>query len=312
MKAKYINPFTDFGFKKIFAEEASKPLLIDFLNALLPQQSNIIDLTFKNTEQLGHTEADRKAIYDIYCENEKGEKFIVELQKAKQNYFFDRTIYYSTFPISSQALKGNWNYNLKAVYCIGLLDFKFNDYPSENDKNEVVHVHTLKNQYNEQVYKKLTYIYLEMPNFTKSENELVTRLDKWLYFIKNLEDFQSIPEIFKNEVVFVEAIEKAELSKMNESDQRNYFVGLKAYRDYYASFETAQNDGLEEGLKKGMEIGIKEGKEIGIKEGITEGIKEGIKEEKMAIAKKALKKGMDMEDVMELTGLTEKEIKNIL
>lgn len=128
MKAKYINPFTDFGFKKIFGEEASKPLLIDFLNALLRQTHQIIDLNFKNTEQLGQTEADRKAVYDIYCEDENGEKFIVELQKAKQNYFKERTIYYSTFPIREQAERGEWNYNLKAVYCIGILDFTFDDY----------------------------------------------------------------------------------------------------------------------------------------------------------------------------------------
>ncbi|MET3047565.1 PD-(D/E)XK nuclease family transposase, partial [Flavobacterium covae] len=82
MKAKYINPFTDFGFKKIFGEEASKILLIDFLNALLPEYDQIKELSFKNTEQLGQSDLDRKAIYDIYCENEKGEKFIVELQKA--------------------------------------------------------------------------------------------------------------------------------------------------------------------------------------------------------------------------------------
>ena len=106
MKAKYINPFTDFGFKKIFGEEAGKPLLIDFLNALLPQQNKIADLNFKNTEQPGQKDADRRAVYDIYCENENGEKFIVELQKAKQNYFNERTIYYSTFPIREQAEKG--------------------------------------------------------------------------------------------------------------------------------------------------------------------------------------------------------------
>ena len=99
MKAKYINPFTDFGFKKIFGEEASKPLLLDFLNALLPQQNNISSLYLKNTEQLGQTEADRKAIYDIYCETENGEKFIVELQKAKQNYF-QRLIYWQHSPVS--------------------------------------------------------------------------------------------------------------------------------------------------------------------------------------------------------------------
>ncbi|MCU0450850.1 MAG: Rpn family recombination-promoting nuclease/putative transposase [Bernardetiaceae bacterium] len=128
MKARFVNPFADFGFKKIFGEEASKPPLIDFLNALLPEASKITDLAFKNTEQLGAAEADRKAIYDIYCENEKGEKFIVELQKAKQNFFKERTIYYSTFPIREQAEKGEWNYDLKAVDCVGILDFTFDDY----------------------------------------------------------------------------------------------------------------------------------------------------------------------------------------
>ena len=200
MKAKYLNPFTDFGFKKIFGEEASKPQLIDFLNSLLPERDQIVELTFKNNEQLGFTPYDRKAIYDIYCENQNGEKFIVELQKAKQNYFRERTIYYSTFPIREQAEKGIWNYNLKAVYCIGVLDFTFDDYESEPERSEVVHTINLKNQHGKVFYDKLTYIYLEMPNFKKEEHELATRLDKWLYFIKNLEDFQNIPELFKDEV----------------------------------------------------------------------------------------------------------------
>ena len=106
MKARFVNPYTDFRFKKIFGEEASKPLLIDFLNALLPERAKIIDLTFKSTEQPGLTDIDRNAIYNIYCENDRGEKFIVELQKAKQNYFKERTVYYSTFPIRDQAEKG--------------------------------------------------------------------------------------------------------------------------------------------------------------------------------------------------------------
>ncbi|HEX8461968.1 MAG TPA: Rpn family recombination-promoting nuclease/putative transposase, partial [Segetibacter sp.] len=172
MKAKYLNPFTDFGFKKIFGEEASKPLLLDFLNALLQNQQKIIDLSFKNTEQLGLTALDRKAIYDIYCENERGEKFIVELQKAKQNYFRERTIYYSTFPIREQAEKGEWNYDLKAVYCIGILDFTFDDYVSEPEKSEVIHTVRLKDQNGKTFYEKLTYIYLEMPNFNKTADEL--------------------------------------------------------------------------------------------------------------------------------------------
>jgi predicted transposase/invertase (TIGR01784 family) len=246
MKAKYLNPFTDFGFKKIFGEEASKPLLIDFLNALLPSNDKIIDLTFNNNEQLGQTDLDRKAIYDIYCENEKGEKFIVELQKAKQNYFKERTIYYSTFPIREQAEKGDWNYNLKAVYCIGILDFTFDDYETELEKSEVVHTVRLKNQNGKVFYDKLTFIYLEMPNFNKLENELETRLDKWLYFIRNLEDFQTIPSIIADEV-FKQAFEKAEIAKFGQAELDSYEYSLKVFRDNKATYNYAIDSAFDQG-----------------------------------------------------------------
>ena len=271
MRAKYINPFTDFGFKKIFGEEASKPLLIDFLNALLPQTNKIIDLNFKNTEQLGQTDADRKAIYDIYCENENGQKFIVELQKAKQNYFKERTIYYSTFPIREQAEKGEWNYNLKAIYCVGILDFTFDDYENEPEKSEVVHTIKLKNQNGKTFYDKLTYIYLEMPNFKQTEEQLKTRLDKWLYFIKYLEDFQTIPTIFKDEV-FTQAFEKAELAKFGQAELDNYENSLKTYRDLKGVIDTAFDEGKIEG--------------------------------KIEVAKKMKLKGLSSSDISDLTGLS--------
>lgn len=101
---KYINPFTDYGFKKIFGEEPNKDLLLDFLNELLwNEQGEIKSLSYIKNEQLGTTGLDRRAIFDLYCENERGEKFIVELQKARQDFFKDRTVYYSTFPIREQA-----------------------------------------------------------------------------------------------------------------------------------------------------------------------------------------------------------------
>jgi len=278
MKAKYINPFTDFGFKKIFGEEASKPLLLDFLNALLPQKNKIIDLTFKNTEQLGQTEPDRKAIYDIYCENESGEKFIVELQKAKQNYFKERTIYYSTFPIREQAEKGEWNYNLKAVYCVGILDFTFDDYENEPEKSEVVHTIKLKNQNGNIFYDKLTYIYLEMPNFKKAEDGLKTRLDKWLYFIKHLEDFQTIPTIFKDEV-FIQAFAKAELAKFIPAEIESYERSLKIFRDNKAVYDYAKETAFDEG--------------------------------KIEVTRNLKLLGVDIETILKSTGLTKDEINKL-
>jgi predicted transposase/invertase (TIGR01784 family) len=286
MKAKYINPFTDFGFKKILGEEASKPLLLDFLNALLPENDKIATLSFKNSEQQGQTEFDRKAIYDIYCENEKGEKFIVELQKAKQNYFKERTIYYSTFPIQEQAEKGEWNYNLKAVYCIGVLDFTFNDYESEAEKSEVIHTIKLKNQNGKTFYDKLTYIYLEMPNFKKTEADLISRTDQWLYFIKHLEDFQTIPAIF-NDDIFSKAFEKAEIAKYGAIELENYENSLKVYRDLKGVIDTAFDEGILEGKLAGKLAG------------------------KLEIARSLKTLGVSIEIIMEATGLTRDEIEKL-
>ena len=307
MKAKYINPFTDFGFKKIFGEQASKELLIDFLNALIPQANKIIDLNFKNTEHLGQKELDRNAIFDIYCENQSNEKFIVELQKAKQNYFRERTIYYSTFPIREQAEKGEWNYNLNAVFCIGILDFKFNDYESEPEKSEVVHTIKLKNQHGNTFYEKLTYIYIEMPNFNKLEENLSSRLDKWLFFIKNLEDFQSIPSIFSDEI-FEKAFEKAELAKFGQEEMDKYESSLKLYRDLKGVIDTAFIEGRSEGKIEGLEEGRQEGLEEGRLEGLEEGRLEGLQEGKYNMAKLLKDNGVQIQLIIQITGLTREEI----
>ncbi|MGB1283101.1 MAG: PD-(D/E)XK nuclease family transposase, partial [Polaribacter sp.] len=96
-KERYINPLTDFGFKKLFGTEPNKLLLIDFLNQILPDRQ-IKDLSYSSQEKQGLTELDRKAIFDLYCIGDNGERFIVEMQKAKQNYFKDRSVFYASFP----------------------------------------------------------------------------------------------------------------------------------------------------------------------------------------------------------------------
>ena len=131
LKDKYINPLTDFGFKKLFGTEPNKALLIDFLNQILPKRHQIKNLNYSRNEQLALKELDRKAIFDLYCIGVSGERFIVEMQKAKQNYFKDRSIYYSSFPIQEQAQKGDWNYELDPVYTIGILDFIFDDHETD-------------------------------------------------------------------------------------------------------------------------------------------------------------------------------------
>jgi hypothetical protein len=184
---KYINPFTDYGFKRLFGEEPNKDLLLDFLNTLLrDEQGEIVELTYLKNEVLGHSGLDRKAVFDLYCTNDKGEKFIVKLQKTKQKFFKDRTLYYSTFPIREQAIKGSeWNFELKKVYLVAILDFVFEDDESEPEKYRY-NVKLSDIETHKVFYDKLTFIYLEMPKFNKTIDELENRFEKWMYVLKNL------------------------------------------------------------------------------------------------------------------------------
>ncbi|MCI5130125.1 MAG: Rpn family recombination-promoting nuclease/putative transposase [Candidatus Electrothrix sp. EH2] len=239
---KYINLFTDFGFKKLFGTEFNKPLLIDFLNELIGRETGTIkDLTFLTTEQLGRSQADRQAIFDIYCENENGEKFIVELQKAKQNYFKDRSIYYSTFPIQQQAKRGDWNFKLKAVYTIGILDFVF-DEDKEDDQVVYRKIQLMDADSGRVFYDKLTYIYLEMPKFRKTEDELETHFDKWLYVLKNLHLLTARPKKLQ-ERIFRQLFEQAEIAQFSEQEYQDYENSLKYYRDLKNSIDTAFDEG---------------------------------------------------------------------
>ena len=280
---KYINPFTDYGFKRLFGEEPNKDLLLDFLNELLKEeQGQIKDLTFLKNENLGASEVDRKAIFDIYCENEKGEKFIVELQKTKQSFFKDRTLYYSTFPIRDQARRADWNYELKAVYTVAILDFVFDEDKAEPDKYR--YDVKLTDQETKQVfYDKLTFIYLEMPKFNKTVEELETRFDKWLYVIRNLNRLDRVPDKLR-EQIFDKLFETAEIARFTPEQVRSYEDSLKYYRDLKNSLDTAREEGMIEGIEKGIEKGIEQ------------------------VALNMLKRGIPVEIISDTTGLTEQEI----
>jgi predicted transposase/invertase (TIGR01784 family) len=256
LQDKYINPFTDYGFKKLFGTEINKDLLIDFLNQVLPERHHIQDLSYTPTEKLGATETDRKAIFDLYCTSPSGERFIVEVQKAKQNYFKDRSVYYSTFPIQEQAKKGNWDYQLAAVYTIGILDFVFDD---DRHMEQVRHEVKLKDQHCQVFYDKLTFIYLEMPNFKKTEAELETNFDKWMYVLKHLPYLQNRPAALQ-ERIFQKLFEAAEIARFAPEEKARYEESLKYYRDLKNVVDTSFEEGREEGktevILKSHEAGL--------------------------------------------------------
>ncbi len=242
LQDKYINPFTDFGFKKLFGSEPNKDLLIDFLNQVLPSQRRIRDLTYAKHEHLGQTDLDRKAIFDLYCIGENGEHFIVEMQKAKQNYFKDRSVYYASFPIQEQGQRGGWDFQLSEVYMVGILDFVFDE---DQEEALVRHEVQLKDQHCRVFYDKLTFIYLEMPNFTKTEAELETTFDKWMYVLKHLPDLERRPQVLQ-ERVFEKLFSVAEIAKFTPEERQGYEQSLKYYRDLKNVIDTSYMEGRAE------------------------------------------------------------------
>ena len=294
--SRYINPYTDFGFKRLFGEEANKDLLIDFLNAFLPEKHRVKTLQFRNTEQRGEIVVHRKAVYDIFCEGENGEHFIVEMQQSEQNWFKDRAIFLSTFPIRDQAVPGKeWSFELKAVYLIAVLGF---EYDKNEERRKLKRSVQLKDQDGDLFYDKLEFIFLQMPLFTKTESELKTREDKWYYFLKNLSSFEHIPDILQ-EPVFERAFATAEVARMNKNELRRYEESLIVYWDNYSVLETA--------LAKGKAAGIAEG----IAKGTAEGIAKGRAERDIEIARNMKRKGLDHAFIAEMTDLSPEEIEQL-
>ena len=281
---RYINPYTYFGFKMLFGTEMNKELLISFINSLLSGKEVIRDLTYLNTEHLGTSEADRRAVFDVYCENERGEKILIEMQRGEQQFFKDRSLYYATFPIREQGEKGEWDYRLKAVYVIGILNFKFD---SEDD-NYFHHEVQLMDVCTKQVfYDKLTFIYLEMPKFNKSEDELVTMFDKWLFVLRNLSRLMARPAALQDRI-FTRLFEAAEIAKFTKEQYEAYEESLKVYRDWQNTIVTAE----QKGMAKGM----------------AEGIAKGRMEQNIANARSMKLAGLDYEIISQVTGFSKDEI----
>ncbi|WP_294545414.1 Rpn family recombination-promoting nuclease/putative transposase [uncultured Bacteroides sp.] len=248
LRERYVNPYTDFAFKLLFGTDLNKEILIGFLNALFNGKQVIKDVTYLNTEHLGSREADRRAVFDVYCENEKGEKFLIEMQKGEQQFFKDRSIYYATFPIREQAIKGDiWNYELKAVYIIGILNFTFDDVASSSFHHEVKLMETGTH---EVFYDKLNFVYLEMPKFNKTEQELETLFDKWMFVLKNLARLMERPAALQ-ERVFNRLFEAAEIAKFSPEKLYAYEESLKVYRDWNNVIDTATQKGEARGRAEG-------------------------------------------------------------
>lgn len=301
LKELYIDPRTDFGFKFLFGTPMNKDLLIGFLNALFHGTHTITDLTYLNGEQLGIHKEDRRAIFDVYCEAENGEKFIVEMQNVFQQFFKDRSVYYSTFPIREQAQRGEWDYRLEAVYTVGILNFVFDE--DKNSKDYYHHEVKLMDVNTKKVfYDKLTFIYLELPKFTKTEHELETLFEKWVFVLKNLSRLLERPAALQ-ERVFNRLFEAASIARFTPKQLREYEDSVKAYRDIVNAVNTARIEGREEGREEGWEKGREDG--------LEEGIAKGERKKQIEIARQMRTDGIPMDAILKYTGLSEQDINEL-
>ena len=286
--AKYINPFTDVGFKRIFGQELSKPLLLDFLNSLFEGEKHIANLTFLDKEQPALFEEDRSLIYDIYCETDDGEKIIVEMQNKSQPFFKNRSIYYVSESIARQGERGSaWNYAIDSVYLVAFLNFSPIDFKKQFRTDVVLAEKGTKEQFSD----KLRMIFLQLPLFTKEADECENQVERWIYLLKNMETLNRLPWAAQS-AVFQKLESIADVGGMTRAERLQYDEALKKYRDTISVFEGVRLEGLAEGR--------------------MEGRMEGRANEKKETIRRLLASGASVDIISIATGMPEVDVRHII
>ena len=299
--SRYINPFTDWGFKRLFGQEFSKDLLISFLNDLFEGEFHIQNVTFKDKEQLADTKDLRGCIYDVFCETDDGKHFIVEMQNNRTVNFVNRTLCYASKAITSQREKEKTKdeptfYELVPVYVVSFMNFLPH---AEDEVSEFKTDVMLREKGSEEAFTdKLRFIYLNLPLFKKKAEECVTDFEKWIYVLKHMATLERIPfetqkKIFKRlaEVADSRCLSKEEMEKYEESQRQvtNYNLGM------YSAWQEGNQKGKIEGIAKG----------------IAKGRTEGELSKSLSIAHNLLLMGMSLEQVSQATGLTKEQLKEM-
>jgi predicted transposase/invertase (TIGR01784 family) len=308
---KFVNPFTDIGFKRIFGQEVSKPLLLDFLNNLLKGERTITDLTFLDKEQPADYCDDRSLIYDIFCLTDTGEKIIVEMQNKEQPHFADRCLYYYSQAVSRQGERGaDWNYQIDAVYLVAFVNFHMEGL-ADNFRTDVV----LMNKQRGVIFSdKERFIFLQLPVFRKEAEECRDDFERWIYVLKNMEILDRMPWAAKDSV-FRKLAEIGEVSNMTKDERIEYDAALRHYRDTLNVMRGAEDKGRQQGLTEGRQQGLTEGRQQGLTEGrqqgLTEGMEKGRYMEKIQMAKNLLSIGLPTDQIVKVTGLSLQDIERL-
>ncbi len=210
----------DFGFRRLFGQEPGKEILIEFINDLFQAEKRIVDLEYAPNEYDGDDETDRRVIFDLHCRGDKGEYFVVEMQRVRQDFFKDRAVYYVSRLIQRLLQKGEGsnNYRLPEVYLIGILEFRMD----AELREEYFHDIALTEKKSGKIfYPKLGFKFLEIPNFEKSGEDLLSDMDKWMYLLKNMSTLKKIPS-FLDKRVFKLIFRISEVAKLGKEERMAY------------------------------------------------------------------------------------------
>ena len=323
--AHFVNPFTDIGFKIIFGQPASKELLITLLNELLAGEHHIEDLTFIDKEDNSDNVNDRGIIFDLYCLTSSGEYIIVEMQNRWHSNFLDRTLYYLCRAISRLIERpitdevdlptdGNEadtvseapprygdRYKLSTVYGIFLMNFKETKLEPKFRTDAVV----ADRENGRVVNPHFRQIFLQFPYFTKRLEECETLYDKLIYALKNMNEWNRMPDALK-EQVFKHLERLAAVANLSEANRVAYD---KAVDRYYVNriYEEDMQDRVENAMREGREKGIREGREKGMREGMKEGVAKG----KLEDAQNLKHLGVSMDIIAKATGLSMEDIEKL-
>ncbi|MBB6129268.1 Rpn family recombination-promoting nuclease/putative transposase [Mucilaginibacter lappiensis] len=263
-KTKYIDLMTDFGFKRIFGTDPNRDLLIAFLNEVFRGRKQIVDLVYNKNEHPGDTIYEGGAIFDLLCTGNDGGRFIIEVQRGRQENFKQRALFYTSRLISEQAPKGNrseWAYNIAEVYLVALLeDFALEDSPM----NEYLHDICLCNRDTGKIfYENLGYTYIELRKFVKTDTELSSELDNWLSVLKNMSSMDKIP-VYLRKPVFEKLFNIAAYSNLTKEEKAMYDSSLKSKWDNKNVMDYAKQEAKVEGIQVGIRQTAQKMKKNGI------------------------------------------------
>ena len=290
--ARFIDPRVDWAFKRIFGSEDTKECLITFLNGLFEDELVIKDVTFAKTEKLGLRPDDRGVVFDVYCVTDEDKHIIVEMQKKEQEYFADRALYYTARAIVQQGVRGIWDYHLAPVYTVCFMDFVLDSPILKKFRTDLVLTDL---QTHQRVSDRMRIVYLQLPLFDKhTEAECMDIFDCWIYIMKNMNMFEQMP-FSEKYPVFRKLAEIGDLRKLSREELELYDEDIKNMRDIYATRKFDEKRGMEKGMAKGRAEGKVEGKAEG----------------KAEVARNLLAMGMSWSQIMQATGLTEDQLKQL-